>query len=30
MTPATLPSPDPSRAQHLISRFGVGHVLVVG
>jgi D-glycero-beta-D-manno-heptose-7-phosphate kinase len=30
MTPARLPSPDPSRAQHLISRFGIGHVLVVG
>jgi D-beta-D-heptose 7-phosphate kinase/D-beta-D-heptose 1-phosphate adenosyltransferase len=30
MTTVKLPAPEPSRAQHLITRFGIGHVLVVG
>jgi hypothetical protein len=30
MTTVNLPAPEPSRAQHLITRFGIGHVLVVG
>ncbi|MCC7180424.1 MAG: D-glycero-beta-D-manno-heptose-7-phosphate kinase [Acidobacteria bacterium] len=30
MTTNRLPAPEPSRARHLISRFGIGHVLVVG
>ena len=30
MSAIALPAPEPSRAHHLIARFGVGHVMVIG